>query len=71
MYLPVILWYSTLSEYMEGSINFDKFTDVILKSGKALISNKYKSQKISDLLNDLAFNLPNEIKSIQSKLGLS
>jgi hypothetical protein len=56
---------------MEGSINFDKFTDVILKSGKALISNKYKSQKISDLLNDLAFNLPNEIKSIQSKLGLS
>jgi hypothetical protein len=71
MYLPVILWYNTLSEYMEGSINYDKFEDIILKSGTNLISSKYKSQKISELLNDLAFNLPSEIKSIQSKLGIS
>jgi hypothetical protein len=70
MYLPVILWYTTLSEYMEGNINKEKFFDTICKSGKSLVVSKYKTQKISDLLNDLANSLPEEVKAIHAELGL-
>lgn len=70
MYLPVILWYTTLSEYMEGNINRDKFIDTIQKSAKSLIVGKHKTQKIIDLLNDLAFVLPEEVKHISTKLGI-
>lgn len=70
MYLPVIYWYTTLSEYMEGAINRDSFFDTIEKSGKNLIASKYKTQKIIELLNDMAFCLPEEIKVISSRLGI-
>lgn len=70
IYLPVIYWYTTLSEYMEGIINRDKFFDTIEKSGKSLIESKYKTQKILELLNDMAFCLPEEIKLICSKLKI-
>jgi hypothetical protein len=68
LYVPVLLWYTTLSEYMEGSINRDKFVDTITKSGQALLVNKYKSQKIVELLNDLSYCLPDDIKIINSRL---
>ena len=70
MYLPVIFWYTTLSEYIEGIINREKFIDTIEKSGRSLIVNKYKTQKVSELLNDLAFALPEEVKVVSGKLGL-
>ena len=55
---------------MEVNINRDKFIDTIQKSAKSLIVGKHKTQKIIDLLNDLAFVLPEEVKHISTKLGI-
>jgi hypothetical protein len=71
MYIPVILWYTTLSEYMEGIITQERFTEIIVKSGKSLLVNSYKVQKICELLSDLAFCLPDEVKDIAHKLEVS
>jgi hypothetical protein len=70
MYLPIIQWYTCLSEYIEGVINREKFIDTIERSGKTLIASKYKTQKISEILNDMAFCLPEEIKLISGKLEI-
>ncbi len=70
MYLPVIAWYTCLSEYMEGIINKPTFIDTISKSGKMLISNNHKKQNINNLLIDIAHSLPNESKFIAKELGL-
>lgn len=63
-YLPVIQWYTTLSDYMEGNIRRDKFIEIITRSGKDLVQNRYKSNKISDLLGDFFYVLPEETKEI-------
>lgn len=70
MYLPVIAWYTHLSEYMEGNISKAKFFDTIAKSGKMLATNKHRKQKINTLLNDIAHALPNEAKLLTKELGL-
>ncbi|MDY0199334.1 MAG: hypothetical protein RBR68_16145, partial [Tenuifilaceae bacterium] len=70
MYLPVIAWYTCLSEYMEGIINKPTFIDTISKSGKMLIINNHKKQNINNLLIDIAHSLPNESKFIAKELGL-
>jgi hypothetical protein len=69
-YLPVLNWYTCLSEYMEGAINRDKFFDTIVKGGKANLENKYQSKKILELLNDMEYNLPDELKEIKDRLGI-
>ncbi len=70
MYLPTILWYTTLSEFMEGIITQDKFNSVLVKTGLELIDSKYRTQKISELLSDLGFSLPEEIKFVTAEIGL-
>ncbi|NVO09587.1 MAG: hypothetical protein HXX16_06470 [Bacteroidales bacterium] len=71
IYLPVILWYTTISEYMEGEISLEKFKDIIISSARTLINHRYKSLKINELLSDLAFNAPDIIKSIKEELNIN
>jgi len=68
VYLPLILWYTSLSEYMEGSISQIKLEEILLKSGQNLMANKYKLRKINELLNELSKYLPDVMKSIKEKL---
>lgn len=70
LYLPVILWYTILSEYMEGVILKNEFINSIIKSGSEIMNSKYRKQKIKGLLNDLSFCLPDDIKIISNMLGL-
>ncbi|MDD2196579.1 MAG: hypothetical protein PHE03_08200 [Bacteroidales bacterium] len=70
MYLPVIAWYTSLSEYMEGNISKAKFFDTITKSGKILLTNQHRKQKINNLLNDIAHALPKEAKLLSKELGM-
>lgn len=70
MYLPTILWYTSLSEFMEGIITQEKFKSLLVKSGSELIDSKYRAQKIAELLTDLSFCLPDEIKFVTAELGL-
>jgi hypothetical protein len=65
VYLPVIQWYSHLAEYMEGVITKEKLIASIVKSSQNLMENKYRSRKIMELLDELSFNLPSEIKTIK------
>lgn len=70
VYLPVILWYTALSEYMEGEITLEKFKETIINSARTLIDNKYKSRKIRELLLDLAYSVPDIIKAIKDDIGI-
>lgn len=70
LYLPIILWYTILSEYMEGVILKNEFVNSITKSGSEIMNSKYRKQKIKGLLNDLSFCLPDDIKIISSMLGI-
>ncbi len=70
IYLPVILWYTSLAEYIEGDISVEKLKDIIVASGKSLIDNKYRKGKIIELLNVLSFNVPVVIKDIRDEMGL-
>ena len=70
VYLPVILWYSAVSEYIEGEISLAKLKDIILSSARSLLDSKYKKGKIKELLNDLGYNIPVVIKEIREELSL-
>jgi hypothetical protein len=67
-YLPIIFWYTLLAEYMEGITSLEKFKASIISSGKELIKQKYQSRKVFELLDKMAFVLPNEIKEIKEVL---
>ena len=69
-YLPAIFWYSTLSSFMEGGITRDKLIDTIIRSASPLIVNRYNIQKIIDLLNEMSFCLPAEMKEIFKALDI-
>lgn len=68
IYIPLIYWYTLLSEYMEGEINLEQFTNQILQSAKSLLDNQYKIRKIDELLEDIAVTIPDVIKEIRSRL---
>ncbi|MHC1704677.1 MAG: hypothetical protein AB9846_12285 [Tenuifilaceae bacterium] len=70
IYLPVILWYTSLSEYMEGEISLESFKGILIQSGETSKLNKHKIVKIKELLHDLSFNVPDIIKDIKDKLEL-
>jgi hypothetical protein len=67
-YLPIILFYSLLAEYMESSISRDRLVATIVKSAGALMPNKYRSRKVQELLDELAKNIPIEIRLVKKAL---
>jgi hypothetical protein len=69
-YLPIILFYSLLSEYMENGIAKEKLITSIVKSAGALMHNKYRSRKVLELLDELAKNIPIEIRIVKKKLDV-
>jgi hypothetical protein len=68
VYLPIIYWYTLLAEYMEGIITLEKFKMSILASGSELVKSKYQARKIMELLDEMAFVLPAEVKDIKEQL---
>jgi hypothetical protein len=69
-YLPIILFYSLLSEYMENGITKEKLMASIVKSAGALMHNKYRSRKVVELLDELGKSIPFEIRMVKKKLGV-
>ncbi|RLD55139.1 MAG: hypothetical protein DRJ01_17080 [Bacteroidetes bacterium] len=69
-YLPIIFWYSTVANYIDGGISEKKLEEIIIKSGKALVKNKYKSIKISELLDELSEAIPKILKKIRTEINL-
>lgn len=67
-YMPVIQFYSLISEYLENIISSDKLVISIVKLVQNLMSDKYRSRKVLELFDELAPNLPDEIKSIKKEL---
>ena len=53
-YLPILLWYTTLADYMEGNISAESMEQTIVRSCQLLVENNYKVRKIIDLLTELA-----------------
>lgn len=67
-YMPVILFYTTLADYMDGNITRNKLIDTIIKTSQPLIDSKYKAQKVRLLLKDIALIIPDEWKEININL---
>lgn len=67
-YLPVIQYYSLVSEYLENLIGKEKLIASMIKAAQPLMAEKYRSRKILELLDELAGNLPEEIKLIKKEL---
>lgn len=53
-YLPILFWYTTLANYMEGNITAETLEQTIVRSCQVLVENNYKVRKIKDLLAELA-----------------
>ncbi|MDR0691918.1 MAG: hypothetical protein LBF69_02635 [Prevotellaceae bacterium] len=67
-YLPVILFYSLSSEYIDNDISKEKLLASIVKSARELMYNKYRSRKVLELLGELAKSIPIEIRMIKKEL---
>jgi UDP-galactopyranose mutase len=70
-YMPIILFYSLLAEYMENAITKEKLITSIKQSTKYLTHNKYRSHKVMELLDELAREIPAEIKTVKKMLETS
>jgi hypothetical protein len=70
-YLPIILFYNLLAEYMENVITKEKLMASLIKSAKNLMDNKYRSRKIMELLTELDKAIPLEIKMLKKELKSS
>ncbi len=69
-YLPILLWYTTAADYLENNLNAEQTKQIIYKSALLLIENKYKEQKIKELLNIIHSHLPDIIQAVRKELHL-
>jgi hypothetical protein len=67
-YLPIILFYSHLSAYMENGMSKEKLIAVLVKSAKDIMHDKYRSRKVMELLDELATVVPAEIRVVKKEL---
>jgi hypothetical protein len=70
IYMPVLLWYNEVAQYMEGRQNKEKLVETILSSARVLLQNKYKAGRINELLDNLSEFIPSEIAEIRAKVKL-
>jgi hypothetical protein len=68
--LPILFWYSTAADYLDGNISEDQLEAIIIKSGQSLIKHKYKSIKIMELINELNDVNPLIFKKIRGEINL-
>lgn len=68
-YLPIIQSYYYLAEFMENVISEGKLISNIIKITRDLMLDKYQSQRIGELLDEIAPVIPEEIKIIRRELS--
>ena len=69
-YLPILFWYSTAANYLDGNISETQLAGTIIRSGQSLVKHKYKSVKINELLNELSHINPKVFKNIRKEIEL-
>ncbi len=69
-YMPVLLWYTTIADYIEGHTGVDKLTDTIVKSCQHLVQNNYSVGKIKELLNELSQFAPEAFRNVIDQTNL-
>lgn len=69
-YLPIIQSYYFLAAYMENSITKEKLVSSIVKSVQGLMYDKYQSQRINELLDEISSVIPDEIRIIRQEVSL-
>jgi hypothetical protein len=68
-YLPVIHWYSLISEFEENLINEKELKNELLLSSNLLLKNKYKLLKINELIAEFSEYLPSIFKDIKHQIN--
>ncbi len=65
-YLPVIQLYYQASGYMEGAINQDMLKKIFLEYINEIGENRFRHQRIVEVLNTIGDNLPHIVKEVIS-----
>lgn len=68
-YLPVMYWYSLISEFEENLLNEEELKIEIMLSAKQLLKSKYKLLKINELIKELSEYLPRIFKEIKQEIN--
>jgi hypothetical protein len=69
VYIPTLLWYNEVAQYMEGKLNKEKLVETITSSAQTLLQNKYIAGRINELLDNLSDSIPSEIAVIRNRLN--
>lgn len=70
-YMPIVQIYFFAAEYMEGIITYENLKRSIMQQIIDLGHNKFRHQRVLDLLNSLSFNLPDLITEIREDLKIT
>lgn len=68
-YLPVMYWYSLISEFEENLLDEEELKNEIIQSANHLLKNKYKLLKINELLTELSEYLPAIFKKLKQQIN--
>lgn len=69
IYLPTILWYNAVSEYMENKVNDQKLISILIDSGQPHFTNPHKAILLDQLLKELKPHIPHLFPLIKSNLN--
>jgi len=69
-YLPVLLWYTTIADYMEGHTGIEKSTETIVASCRHLVQSNYSVGKIRELLIELSQFAPEVFRNVIERIKL-
>jgi hypothetical protein len=70
-YIPILQIFMSASEYMEGDISNDNFKKTIIQHFIDLGHNRFRHRRAIELLQTLAYNLPDFIHNILTELRIN
>jgi len=68
-YLPTIVWYNALAQYMESKTSQEKIIDTLLENSTQYITNTHKATLLNKLIDELTPVIPTICRNIKSQLS--
>ncbi len=68
IYLPTIVWYNALAQYMESKTSKEKVVETLLENSTQYITNTHKATLLNQLIDELTPVIPSICKEIKSQL---
>ncbi|MEN7547144.1 hypothetical protein AAG747_04450 [Rapidithrix thailandica] len=68
IYLPTIVWYEALAQYMEGKINAETLVQTLTENSSQYITNPHKASLLKKLIDELSAYVPTISRTVKSNL---